>query len=406
MPPEMKDPSGSTEILFVLNTCSLGVDGPSTGGNLTVNSLIQHLSEDHHISVVCGGPTRPRPGGVLESVHWLGPSKPPRFGLATYVVTYHRFRRRVREIIEAEEPELVITQGTIAPAAIREADRAGIRSIAVVRGYGNLSLYCPVDGNLPTLVDRKTPTPQRYLKLARDFALSPLVLWYLRENRWALRAADQVVTNSEYMAARIYDAVGVRPEVIHPHVSCEVPDQGGSGVGFVCPQVQKGSETVLRLAERTPEIDYRFFGNPDQATASFQAPENVTYEGWVENPADIYAEVELVIVPSRWPEPFGRVAAEALQAGIPCIVSDIGGLPEVVGDAGARVEDYEDPEAWRSEVTRIIEDPQLKRRMAKEGRHRGWDRFSPEAILPAWSRVIETHIGTRDSPGTNNSERA
>lgn len=42
----------------------------------------------------------------------------------------------------------------------------------------------------------------------------------------------------------------------------------------------------------------------------------------------------LLVVPSLWPEPFGIVALEGLAAGCRVVVSDGGGLPEVVGDLG------------------------------------------------------------------------
>ena len=39
----------------------------------------------------------------------------------------------------------------------------------------------------------------------------------------------------------------------------------------------------------------------------------------------------MLLVPSVWDEPFGRVAAEAMINGIPPLVSDRGSLPQVVG---------------------------------------------------------------------------
>ncbi len=39
-------------------------------------------------------------------------------------------------------------------------------------------------------------------------------------------------------------------------------------------------------------------------------------------------------MPSVWEEPAGRVAAEALANGLPPIVSDRGGLPEICGAGG------------------------------------------------------------------------
>ena len=47
-----------------------------------------------------------------------------------------------------------------------------------------------------------------------------------------------------------------------------------------------------------------------------------------------YACAAITVVPSRWQEPFGRAAAEALAAGSAVIASRSGGLPEVLGQAG------------------------------------------------------------------------
>jgi glycosyltransferase involved in cell wall biosynthesis len=50
----------------------------------------------------------------------------------------------------------------------------------------------------------------------------------------------------------------------------------------------------------------------------------------VPRPADYFALTRILLVPSIWDEPFGRVAAEAMINGIPAIVSDRGSLPAVL----------------------------------------------------------------------------
>jgi len=47
---------------------------------------------------------------------------------------------------------------------------------------------------------------------------------------------------------------------------------------------------------------------------------------------NLYAKVSAVVMPSIYPESFGRVALEAISQGTPAIVTNIGGLPEIVQD--------------------------------------------------------------------------
>jgi glycosyltransferase involved in cell wall biosynthesis len=42
----------------------------------------------------------------------------------------------------------------------------------------------------------------------------------------------------------------------------------------------------------------------------------------------------VILVPSRWEEPFGNVALEGMACGCIPVVSDGGGLPDAVGSAG------------------------------------------------------------------------
>jgi glycosyltransferase involved in cell wall biosynthesis len=56
----------------------------------------------------------------------------------------------------------------------------------------------------------------------------------------------------------------------------------------------------------------------------------------VPTPSHYFALTRLLLVPSVWEEPFGRVAAEAMINGIPPLVSNRGSLPHVVaGDASS-----------------------------------------------------------------------
>ena len=60
---------------------------------------------------------------------------------------------------------------------------------------------------------------------------------------------------------------------------------------------------------------------------------DVHWLGARDDVADLYADADLVVVPSTEPEPYGLVAVEALASGAPIVASDDGGLPEIVASA-------------------------------------------------------------------------
>ncbi len=81
------------------------------------------------------------------------------------------------------------------------------------------------------------------------------------------------------------------------------------------------------------------------------------------------AYAAIVAVPSRWQEPFGLVALEALASGAALICSDRGGLREVGGDAAIYV-DPDDPAALSAAIRALAADPARRAALEKAGRDR------------------------------------
>ena len=57
--------------------------------------------------------------------------------------------------------------------------------------------------------------------------------------------------------------------------------------------------------------------------------DTISFQGF-QPPEDIYQNIDILIVPSLFEEPFGRIVAEANSYDIPVLVSKRGGLPEII----------------------------------------------------------------------------
>jgi glycosyltransferase involved in cell wall biosynthesis len=77
----------------------------------------------------------------------------------------------------------------------------------------------------------------------------------------------------------------------------------------------------------------------------------------------------IVVVPSRWPEPFGLVALEAMAAGAALICSPRGGLPEVGGDV-AIYADPDRPAEIAAAIRALATDEPRRAALAEAGRQR------------------------------------
>ena len=129
--------------------------------------------------------------------------------------------------------------------------------------------------------------------------------------------------------------------------SVVAPSDSRAFVTFVNPSPHKGLLLFARLADmlgaRRPDIPVLVVQS-GHSGGSLNAIPGIDFSKYpqimaappVPSPSDYFALTRILVVPSVWEEPFGRVAAEAMINGIPALVSDRGSLPAVVrGDFSA-----------------------------------------------------------------------
>ena len=99
----------------------------------------------------------------------------------------------------------------------------------------------------------------------------------------------------------------------------------------------------------------------------------------------LYNSSDAFVLPSHY-EPFGMVALEAMASRVPVVVSDVGGLSEIVEDGitGVKVPAY-NPSALAEGILRVLEDRELSEQL-KENAYRAvqeryrWDMIAEKTI--------------------------
>lgn len=162
---------------------------------------------------------------------------------------------------------------------------------------------------------------------------------------------DAILTGSRFVTERYRERIGVESTPL------PLPLDSEDTIAAVCqrifityinPSLEKGVMFAARLAEelsvQRPDIPMLIVESRGTSGMLVSAGllggfdlrrhENLMFCPAVARPAEIYALARVLIAPSVWEEPAGRVAAEAVANGIPPIVSDRGGLAEMCGNGG------------------------------------------------------------------------
>jgi UDP-glucose:(glucosyl)LPS alpha-1,2-glucosyltransferase len=153
------------------------------------------------------------------------------------------------------------------------------------------------------------------------------------------------------------------------------------------------AEIIGADRSRADSPDTRFVRSVREAARAA----GVTLPGYRDHPEVLaaLAQAAIVVVPSRWQEPFGLSALEAMASGAALICSPRGGLPEVAGDA-ALYADPDDPAALADAMVALARDAARRDSLATAGRSRArqFDLPPTLAALASLRRaILERQIG-------------
>jgi len=227
------------------------------------------------------------------------------------------------------------------------------------------------------------------------------------EDRRYFEHVDQVFTCSPYLSEVYRQRIGLLSAGVESPIDwaeVEAPDDLRRFVTFVNPTPRKGALMFARLADmlgsRRPDIPILVVQSAASAGGlnaihglDFGRYPHIMAAPATPRPADFFALTRILLVPSVFHEPFGRVAAEALINGIPTLVSDRGALPETVGDAGrviplpswmtettTQLPTAEEASPWFDSICELWDDPEAYRRASEIARAAAVRRYS-ESVM-------------------------
>jgi len=215
-----------------------------------------------------------------------------------------------------------------------------------------------------------------------------------RRNLAILQEADLVLANSKFTAKKLYK-VGIEAEVVYPFIdfsSYKVPRSGrGDFILFIGPTYLKGVDIVLQIAKKLPGQRFLIVGSVTRSLKEeIRRYKNVELRCFCEDMKEVYAKVKIVLVPSIWEEPFGRIPIEAGISGIPTIGSSRGGLPESVGNGGILINDIWDIGKWVRTIEKL-DDPVVYGEFSEKAIENA-KRFGFERTFQEFKELIDTSL--------------
>ena len=176
----------------------------------------------------------------------------------------------------------------------------------------------------------------------------------------------------------------------------------------------KGHELFLRAAARLAsrygpsEAAFVIVGGPIYATSGSQysdeelravarslgVAERITFVPFQESPERTFRSLDVIVHASTRPEPFGRVIVEGMASGRAVVVSAEGGAAELF-EEGVDALGFvpRDVDSLADTVARLVDDPELRRRLGERGRETAVGRFGRARLGPELLRAYARFEG-------------
>ncbi|MBU0980246.1 MAG: glycosyltransferase family 4 protein [Nanoarchaeota archaeon] len=332
------------------------------GAEVGLDEMLAELSKKHEVHAVWVGKEKKKDTPYHQhpqpySTVW---KNVPLFNrtLARHFYANSRWTKVLQRYIDRYKPELMLTQLQFMPASILAAMQNGMKSVSFIQNWEH---FCPY---LFMNHDPEECLKDCYKHVPLSYKMQwPYVKKIQRMHARAFKNTDVVFGDSQYCCDVLKMFYGVKGYPFHPVVHLDkfkIEQNTKEYVTFINPILTKGITTVLELVRKMPDTKFLVVGGGNVTAKPWiekvRKEPNVKYIPWEDDIRKVYSKTRLLIVPSTWPEPCGRIVLEAGINGIPTIASARGGLPEAVGKGGILVKDHLNADLWKKAIERFDDD--------------------------------------------------
>jgi glycosyltransferase involved in cell wall biosynthesis len=396
------------------------------GAEWSMLALARRLAHSHQVTVITpnyGAAATEEVAGIhVYRFNYRARLEPGqttvRFRWLANPVFYLHSARQIEGIARRERLDILHAQNKYSlPGTWLAARRLGIPVVYTVR---DTTMICPLGQCLikyepvhpecghwvhwwrdcrPTYVDNYLSAKSKSLRS------NTVLVWLWLDThlrRWFFRHADGVIGVSEGIL-QVYARAGLltgRPVcVIYnlPPSDEPVPDDtvaalrhqlelNGKKVVFYAGRFSpgKGTQDLASAADivtkRVPDAQFLFAG---QGNLALSGPHTRSLGRLPHDDVwRLYHLSDLVVVPSRQPEPLSRVLLEAMAAGRPLVGTRVGGTPELIEDGvNGRLVERDNLAQLAKAITDLLLDDDLRTQMGRASLELVRTRFAPRASL-------------------------
>ncbi|WP_341880168.1 glycosyltransferase family 4 protein [Synechococcus sp. UW140] len=153
------------------------------------------------------------------------------------------------------------------------------------------------------------------------------------------------------------------------------------------------------VVEAFPDVQLRIYGDGKPHQKKYVADQverlglgsNVMLGDFTSQTSELLSRASVLVVPSQAYESFGLTIIEAMSFGLPIVTTNVGGMPEVVGDSKAGyVCSKDDRLEFAAAIKRLLGSPSIAFEYGKNGRIAFRRRFTSDIMSQKYARIIRS----------------